>query len=83
MKTPAEKVIDIDDKWFHGHTRMGKTFRQLFSEFQPFSIALVNLIRSRKRLLDARLRGFAIPGDAHPATPAPRFFDCCFFAMSS
>jgi len=62
---------------------MGKTFHRLFSEFQPFSIARVDLIRSRKRLLDARLAGFAIRGDARSAPPAPRFFDCCFFTVSS
>jgi hypothetical protein len=34
-------------------------------EFQPFGIAVVELVGIGKQLLDARPIGFAIPGDAH------------------
>jgi hypothetical protein len=64
-ETPTEKVININDDWFHRHAGTGKALHGLFSEFQPFSIGLVESSASGNSIPDAGPIGFAIPGDAH------------------
>jgi hypothetical protein len=46
-EAPAEKIIDIDDNWFDGHTGTGKTFHRLFRGCEPSRAKRVN-VESRR-----------------------------------
>jgi hypothetical protein len=65
---PGEKVINIDGEWLHGHAGTAEPLHRIFGGFQPFGIALVELVGIREQRLDAWPVSFPIPSNAEHHT---------------